>query len=359
MRVLVMSRARTPGAHVRLLGNIGAGLADRGATVAYAASDVDSVLQLLAPGDADNVHRLRGKSALQMLASTRKTMKSFKPEVVLVDGERDTFAAALASEGRVGIVRRLRPTQDAQYGWRSRVSARLSKVVLLVPSSGETMALPREVRTVRAPVALPDQARSRPQLSWEDEETPATIACIPDERGAAASFCLRAFARLRQRRPDLTLMLLGDPSRMQSVRIHAAALGLTDHIRTLPESALFERQQLDVAAVWVASRGDDGALAAVASMARGLPVIVERNNDVAAFVAHRITGLHADEADLSATIASIALLLADPLALRSTREAAVARAQRLHSWSGFLDKVVEAIEIVRSDQGTSRSGARS
>ena len=358
MRVLLLSRARMPGANIRLLGSIGVGLVDRGASVGFAARAFpDVVNQLVAENDAASVLALEGNNWLTMWLSTRRLMKSFAPDAVIVETEADAFLAATTAQRGTGIVRRLRPQEDALYGWKSRVAARFNRTALLVPSTGDELALPRTVLTVRAPVSLPMRSLQALQLKGENVDAPPVIACVPDRSGAAAALCLRAFARLRQRRPELTLLLLGDPGRLQSVRIHAAALGLTEYIRTLPESALFERQRLDLAVVWIAARGDRGALSAVAAMSRGLPVVVERSSDVSAFVAHRITGLHAEEGDLSATIAAMAQLLADPSAFRSTCEAAIARSQRLHSWSGFLDRVVEAIELTRSAPRSRSTGA--
>jgi hypothetical protein len=349
MRVLVFSRARTPGANVRLLGSVGTGLVDRGASVAYATCGVPAVTaQLIADNAAASVFPITANNWFTTWLAMRTVMKTFAPDAVIVESESDTLLAAVAARRGTGIVRRLRPQEDALYRWKSRIAARFNRTALLVPSTGDEMALPRNVLTVRAPVSLPMRSMQAIQLSNDGNEAPPVIACVPDRSGAAAALCLRAFARLRQRRPELSLLLLGDPGRLQSVRIHAAALGLTEFIRTLPESALFDRQRLDLAMVWVAARGDRGALSAVAAMSRGLPVIVERSSDVSAFVAHRITGLHVEDGDLSATIASMAQLLADPDAFRSTCEAAIARSHRLHSWTGFLDRVVEAIELTRS-----------
>lgn len=353
MRVLVMSRAQSTDAHVRLLSNIGAGLAVRGSTVAYAAGPARSVAAMFAGADAVNLHTIDDMSPVRALLSMRRALSRFRPDVVITDSERDTLLAAVAGMGRVGIVRRLRTGQDAAYRWRSRLAARFAPIVMLAPSSGETLSIPRSVRTVRAPVALPESAHVALRTA-NDVGTPTTIACVPDVRGASAALCLRAFAKLHRRRPDLTLLLLGDATRMQAVRVHAAALGLTDHVHTLPETALFDRRPLPLLLVWIATSGDDGALAAVASMERGLPVVAERNSDVAAFIAHRITGLHVDESDLSSTIASIAQLLADPPTFRSTCDAAIARAQRLHSWNGFLDRVVEAIELTQQPRRNAR-----
>jgi hypothetical protein len=348
MRVLVLSRARMPGANIRLLGSIGVGLVDRGASVGFATCSIPEVTrQLVAENGAASVFSIGGSNWISTWLSTRRAMRSFAPDAVIVESESDTLLAAMTAPRGTGIVRRLRPQEDALYRWKSRVAARFNRTALLVPSTGDELALPRTVLTVRAPVSLPMRSLQATHLTNADG-APPVIACVPDRSGAAAALCLRAFARLRQRRPELSLLLLGDPGRLQSVRIHAAALGLTDYIGTLPESVLYERPRLDLSMVWVAARGDRGALAAVASMSRGLPVIVERSSDVSAFVAHRITGLHVDDGELSATIASMAQLLADPAAFHSTCEAAIARAQRLHSWSGFLDRVVEAIELTRS-----------
>src|SRR5690606_36518184 len=119
----------------------------------------------------------------------------------------------------------------------------------------------------------------------------------------------------------------------------------------------FDNAPLDCVALWVATDGDEGALAAVAAMTRAIPVVVDRNSAVAAQVAHRLTGLHADSAELAPTVAAIAQWIADPVSFRSACEASRARAQRFHSWQAFLDRVVEAIELTRVNKKAVAPGA--
>ena len=350
MRVLVLTRDVVPTAHVRLLAQIGGGLADRGASIGYLAMPDEAIQQTLKFGDAATPFSFRNTSPFGMFLTARRAVREFRPDVVLTDGERDLLLAALASGRRAGVVRRIRPGDDEQWGWRSRVAAKVSRVSLLLAPNADANAFHAKLQVVRAPVALPQTARNKLHVAQHPPTAPLTLACVPDRSGASTALCLRSFARLQKRRPQLKLILLGDPRHMQAIRVHAAALGLTDHIQTLPEQALFESPKLEFAAVWIAATGDVGALAAVAAMARGIPVIVDRFSDVAPLVAHRITGLHAEDNDLATCIASIAQLLADPQSFHSTCDAALARVQRLHSWNGFLDRVVEAIELTRIDK---------
>jgi glycosyltransferase involved in cell wall biosynthesis len=109
-------------------------------------------------------------------------------------------------------------------------------------------------------------------------------------------------------------------------------------------SVLFDGNAPDIGALWVSARGDTGALAAVAGMSQGIPVIVDRLSDFTNLVAHQITGFIADDLDPASTVALLAQLLSDADAHNAMSEASIARAQRLHSWSAVVDRVLEAAQ---------------
>lgn len=347
MRVLLVTRSTQVAAHVRLMAHVGAGLAERGAEVAYltpASPEVQLLFQRI--GETAWPFAFGRANPVAEYLAVRRVLRAFQPDVALTDGEGDSTLVALAGRKRVGIVRRWRldDREGARWGWPSRVASRLSRLAVLLPFGSDTLEFPPRVRVVRAPVSLPALPGGGKELA-PDAQAPLVIACLTDRDNMSTALCLRTVARLRVRQPNLTLLLLGKTAGLQSARIHAAALGLTECVRVQPASTLFEAVPIDVAALWVAIGGDEGALAAVAAMSRGIPVIVDRMSDVAPQVAHRLTGLHADAGELAPTVASIAQWMADPVSFRSACEASMARAQRFHSWQSFVDRVVEAIQL--------------
>ena len=346
MRVLLFSRAWRSDTHVRLLAFTGAGLVERGAEVGYITRAIPEIqLQFQNIGEVSWSYTFENNSPVREIAATKRALQSFRPEVVITDGEKDSLLVSILGRRRIGVVRRWRTGSNdgAKWGWRSRIASRLSTTSVLLPFGTDTLELPSRVRVARVPVSLP----LAPGESDDTSESQLAIACLPDGGSVATALCLRSVARLRQRRPDFSLVLLGEPSELQAARVHAAALGLVTNVRMMPTSALFERDPFPCVALWIARDGDEGALAAAAAMTRGIPVVVDRNSDVSSFVAHRITGIHADAMELAPTISGIAQWIADPVSLRSAREASLARAQRVHSWQNFLDKVLEAVEAVR------------
>ena len=75
MRVLLLSRARMPGANIRLLGSIGVGLVDRGASVGFAARAFpDVVNQLVAENDAASVLALEGNNPIKFARSPEQAL---------------------------------------------------------------------------------------------------------------------------------------------------------------------------------------------------------------------------------------------------------------------------------------------
>lgn len=359
MRVLLVTRSEHVAAHVRLLAHLGAGLLERGADVGYLtrpANDVQRVFQHI--GETAWAFAFATPSPFGDLVAARRTILAFQPDVVITDTESDALLVALAGRNRVGIVRRWRidETDGAHWTWRSRLASRLSRMSVLLPFGSDTMEFPPRVRVVRASVSLPAPSGGLQEVI-EGTTAPLAIACLTDSDNMSTALCLRTVSKLRTRHPGLTLVLLGRMAQLQPARVHAAALGLTDGVRVMPPSALFDNAPLDCVALWVATDGDEGALAAVAAMTRAIPVVVDRNSAVAAQVAHRLTGLHADSAELAPTVAAIAQWIADPVSFRSACEASRARAQRFHSWQAFLDRVVEAIELTRGNKKAVAPGA--
>jgi glycosyltransferase involved in cell wall biosynthesis len=159
---------------------------------------------------------------------------------------------------------------------------------------------------------------------------------------------LRAASRLRTRHDHLRVTLVGEITELQALRLHAGSLGLAEHLSIVPMDALLMPGALDAAAVWVTAQGDDGGAALVAAMMRRIPTIVPRGADTEALVAPRITGFIADDADLAGTVAAIAHLLADADDYQSMGTAAAARAERLHGWDAYVDRVLDALGRVQS-----------
>ena len=288
------------------------------------------------------VRTVTGAGMLARVRSLRGIVRAARPDVVLVQGASDALLAALAV-GRGGrVVRRvpvpLGPASRARGtdGWRSRVAAAYATVT---PWGGEPLAVswpPPAEAAPRVDVDVDVTAAAAPVA--HTRATPAASLWIvpPDEHDEHTAIALRAAARLVGRHPSLRIVLLGDLARLQSTRVHAASLGLTAFVDVLLLDALLQADRVDASVVWVTASGDAGAIATLAAMQHGVPVIVPPSRPHTAMVASHITGFVPDEADLAPTIADVARVLADEHDRHTMGAAARARARRLYGWDAFV-----------------------
>ena len=337
MRVLVLTTAAswTPG--IRLLITLGAELAARGDIVTVAClgrGTLERRIEAIYPRLP--VRGITGQGSLARIRSARGIAAALRPDAVLVQSESDTLLAAMATGRRGGVVRRWCVDEEADRRpaartWRTRVAG----VCTRLTSWG------------RDPIAV----------SWPGPESgaahvvPATANAVPtalwimppaehDERTAVA---LRAAARLVGRHPSLRIVLLGELAALQSTRVHAASLGLTAFVQVAPVDALLLADRVDAAAVWVTADGDDGAIATIAAMQRGIPVVVPGALSFSSMVASRITGFVVADADVSTIVAELARLVSDRHEFDAMGDAARSRATRLHDWQQFIDEAADVL----------------
>lgn len=345
MRVLVLTTAAswTPG--VRLLITVGAELAARGDIVTVACLS-HGVLERATEATFPRlpVRGLTGQGALARIYSARGIVAALRPDAVLVQSESDTLLAALATGRRGGVVRRWSVGEDAPNPhptprtWRTRLAgsrARLS-------SWG------------RDPIAVswpgPERREASQGHAEFNDAVPTALWIVPpaehDERTAVA---LRAATRLVGRHPSLRIVLLGELAALQSTRVHAASLGLTAFMQVASIDTLLMADDVDAAAVWVTADGDAGAIATIAAMQRGIPVVVPSALPFSSLVASRITGFVMADADVSTIVAELARLISDRHEYDAMGDAARARATRLHGWQQFVD---DAADVLSRASGT-------
>jgi hypothetical protein len=338
VRVLVLTTAAswTPG--IRLLIALGAELAARGDIVTVACPGggmLERSTEFWFPRLA--LRGLAGPGAFARIASARGLVSALRPDAVLVQSETDALLAAMAIGRRGGVVRRWRvgesapDRQPAPRTWRTRLAESRTRVV----SWGrDQVAVSWPGPAVRgAPVALPS-----------DAAVPAALWIVPPaEHDEPTAMALRAAARLAGRHPSLRIVLLGEPAALQSTRVHAASLGLTAFVHVAPIDALLLADAVDAAAVWVTADGDEGAIATLAAMQRGIPVVAPATALHASMVASRITGFVVSDREVPATVAELARLMSDRREYDLMGQAARARAAHVHDWAQCVDDAARAL----------------
>lgn len=344
MRVLVLTTAASWTPSVRLVITLGAELAARGDIVTVACLSHGALERATEETFPRlSVRGITGQGGLARINSARGIVAALRPDAVLVQSEADALLAAMATGRRGGVVRRWCVGEDAPDDrpaartWRTRLAGSRTRLT----SWG------------RDPIAVswPEPERRGVQaLAPSSDTVPMALWIVPpaehDERTAVA---LRAAARLVGRHPSLRIVLLGDLATLQSTRVHAASLGLTAFVEVASIDTLLLADEVDAAAVWITADGDEGAIATIAAMQRGIPVVVPRALSCASLVASRITGFVMAEDDVSAMVAELARLLSDRHEFEVMSEAARARVTRLHDWQQFVD---DAADVLSRASGT-------
>lgn len=357
MRVLVLTTDDDWSMGTRYLLTIANALAQRGETVTACYPRPSATAVGVEAGFPDVALRSFAHSGrFARWRAVRRVVAAARASAILVHGERDALLAALAIGRRGGVVRRVRFDEPMHESVRTRLASSRTRVELFgAPLAHQARAaLDRgDPTTTRAQLTVAESPNTLALVSW-----PSPPGALPDEPAIAplrllivpgrelrtgTTIALRAAAHLMTRHDTLRVVLVGDEESLQAARIHAASLGLADALDLLSIDAFLTGDALETATVWVTADGDAGALATIAAMTRGVPVIVPSDSALRALVAPRITGFIADAADPSVTVAELARLLADPQERRAMGGAAAARASRLHSWNAYLDRITDAL----------------
>ncbi len=349
MRVLVLTTEPHWSMSTRLLLTAAEGLALRGDAVT-ACYPQASATATGAESHFPNValHTINNGSFFAQWRAVRRVVVATRPSAVLVHGERDTLIAAFAIGRRGGVVRRERLGETVRPSWRTRLAAARTKVMILF-SEQRDAGLPGDVPLSMH--AWPTPAEHAPRGKHvvgtvrSLTESHERLVLFPSRASkVTTAVALRTAAHLLTRYTSLRVTLVGDETVLQGTRIHAASLGLADRLDLLSVDEFLYGETLDATAVWITTDGDEGAIAAIFAMTRAVPVVVPSGSNIEPLIAPRITGFVADARDPSAIVAALARLFSDPDEQRAMRDAAAARASRVHGWSAWLDRVAELLQ---------------
>ncbi len=342
MRLLVATTDPDWSMSTRLLMTIAHGLAERGETVTASYPRGSATADGLATGfPALALRSMDTGGTWAQWNALRVVVAATRPGVQLVSGEHDALLGALSMGRRGGVVRRVRVDESLQANWRTGLAERQSRIRLFGGHGAH-------VEPVLDGVAWPTRAhehRATPVEASQLVIVPASEYRASTTRADATStaVALRAVAHLRTRHPTFGVTLVGDELALQSVRIHAASLGLAEHLRTQSMHAFLDGPVSNAVAVWVTADGDEGAVSALSAMSRCVPVIVPAGRSLEVLIAPRITGFLSSDREPSSMVSELARLLADEHAREMMGHAAAARVARLYNWPRFLDDVTDAL----------------
>ena len=170
---------------------------------------------------------------------------------------------------------------------------------------------------------------------------PRTILCLGrlvHEKGFDVA--LAAFARIRDRFPDLRLILAGDGPERARLQEQAIELSIADQIQLpgwiAPEAV---PELMNTAAIiMIPSRWQEPfGLIALEAAFMAKPIVATRVGGLPEIIAHEKSGLLVEPESSSALADAMAYLLTYPGAAMRLGEAARSRAQQLFAWEDYVD----------------------
>jgi glycosyltransferase involved in cell wall biosynthesis len=278
-------------------------------------------------------------------------------EVVFVHSEREQLVASLAIRlaERGALVRRIPAGGKLARGPEAKLGERLAATGYLftTESAGTNGGRPPGAfEPVAADVGVSveslEQVRPLPLAALGGAVGEQLIACVydPSARRRAAAL-LRAVALLAPRHPGLRLALLGPGSDDEDLRMHAAALGITEIVLHLGQHPDHHAVLSAADLAWVAAGGDNAAFGYLDLMGLRIPVLAERDALSQRYVADGISGMLLAQPDPSTMAARIAVLLAHEERRAAMGNAGRARVTREFAEQGMIDGFERATEIAR------------
>ena len=292
-------------------------------------------------------------SAVGGAMDLRRVLRERFIEVAVVTNERDQLivASAMRAAERGAVLRRIAPFDSAE-------TRRTGKLALKLAASGLLYSTERDVSDARAAgwTIPPAVAPVGVEASEYDEVEPATrsalqapqhatiIACAYDPSGRyRLATVFRTVALLAARHGNIHLVVVGPGSIDDDLRMHAAALGVSQIVSFLGEREDERSVMRAAAAGWVVGGADAGAFACLDFMALRVPVIADRSPLAQHYVADGITGVLLAPGDASHTASTVAAFLAMAERRMAMGNAGRARVQREFPLAAMLDGFDRAV----------------
>jgi glycosyltransferase involved in cell wall biosynthesis len=286
--------------------------------------------------------------------SLRRLLQERFVEVAFVHTDREQLvvSSAMRLAERGAVIRRVPAFLAPAFLRSGRLALRIASAGLLFSSDAELAqaeAIPEIGSLPVAPAVAPlgvDVASYdalRP-ISRETIGVPAQgllIVCSYDPTARLRlATAMRTLSLLLPRHPDLHLAVLGPGSLDDDLRMHAAALGVSNSVTFLgqrPDDLAILRA---ADAGWVVAGGDDGAYAFLDFMAMRTPVLAERDLLSQHYVADGSTGLLLSPGAPSRTAATVA-----PFFVHQDWRAAMGNAARTRAQRDFNEgDMIEGFE---------------
>ncbi len=160
-------------------------------------------------------------------------------------------------------------------------------------------------------------------------------------------------ARVRQRYPTATFLIVGDGELRTSLERRARQLGLANAVRFLGWRADLDTLYADIDVVALTSRNEGSPVALIEAMAAGAPVVSTAVGGVADVVQHGVTGLLAPMDDDETLARHVLTLLGDREAGRRMGQLGRARVAATYGADRLVADIERLYEELLTEKGIS------
>ena len=358
MRVLFLVSSRRWSGSVRAFAAAARGLADRRWETTLACPPGSDVEARLASEGHDVVPLDSHGGWLRRVFRLRRALREHFVETVFVHTADEHLVAAAATRlaERGGIVRRIPAAGQLDLPRRARRAMRLAASGYLFTSAAARDAAPSPRRRAFEPLVaelgvdplVHDEVEPAPRAALgAPTGTRLVVALAGRDARTRVPHALRTFAMLAARHPEIRLAILGQDSDDQHLRMHAAALGVTNIVAFLGarDDRLAVLRAADLG--WVVTGGDEGAWGYLDLMALRIPVVAAREPLAHHYVADGIAGVLLPPDDAAGSAAILTSLLAHDEQRQAIGNAGRLRVARLFPLDGMIDGFERAAQAAR------------
>jgi glycosyltransferase involved in cell wall biosynthesis len=284
---------------------------------------------------------------------TLRLARDVRPDVVWCVGHGLTSVLGLLAARRLGVpavvsVHGLERPDERLFGSVARrLVRRAARVVILTETYRERLLAegvrpeqlvvqPNGIELTRFGEPPPDRARGRRELG-ADWPGPALVHVGSLSPAKAQHVLLLALGRLRQERPDVGLVMVGDGPLRPRLERQIGELALGPFVRMLGERPDVPRLLPLFDGFVLSSEIEACPNVAIEAMASKLPVVATDAGGTREVVAHGETGYIVPVGDPDALAHALTELLADPARAAAMGEAGLRRARERFS----LDRMVQ------------------
>lgn len=292
-------------------------------------------------------------SAMGGALDLRRVLRERFIEVAIVTNERDQLivASAMRAAERGAVLRRVAPFEALEVRRSGKIALKLAASGLLYSTqhdvseaAGAGWPLPPSVAPIGVDASEYDDVEPAPRAALQAPAHATIIGCAYDPSGRyRLATVFRTVALLAQRHGNIHVVVFGPGSVDDDLRMHAAALGVSQVVSFLGERADERAIMRAAAAGWVVAGADAGAFACLDFMALRVPVIADRSPLAQHYVADGITGLLLAPGDASHTASHVAAFLAVAERRMAMGNAGRARVQREFPLAAMLDGFDRAV----------------